>query len=128
MVTEFYPQLPECVGRDLKDLVQDENLLKLKRFKDIVMDNVTEGWWSLCGDRDKRLKAFFSWIRSMPQSRIAVVCHWGFIYEMILNSENGEEWIHDNGKLFNFFCPIVCFYFAVILTKHWTETISQTNL
>eukprot|EP00055_Hartaetosiga_balthica_P017795 m.123250 g.123250 ORF g.123250 m.123250 type:complete len:489 (+) comp9404_c1_seq9:111-1577(+) len=85
MVTEFYPHMPECRGRNRDELEQMLLLTTMSRFKDVQMDGVYDQWWHAAGDRHFRLSSFFQWLATCPETKIAVVCHWGFLNETLLN-------------------------------------------
>ncbi|CAN0042125.1 unnamed protein product, partial [Phaeothamnion confervicola] len=78
LVTEFFPELPECHGRNKHELEKDERLTSLPRFGQVHLDNVVDEWWGCAGD-ETRVESLLSWLRHCPETRIAVVCHWGFI-------------------------------------------------
>ncbi|KNC70972.1 hypothetical protein SARC_16496, partial [Sphaeroforma arctica JP610] len=77
-VTEFYPEMQECVGRSKEAIQKCPKLTTLPRFRTVHLENVVGDWWDISGD-ETRLDSFLSWLRFCPETRIAVVCHWGFI-------------------------------------------------
>lgn len=82
VVTEFFGEYPECKGRNLQDLRQDPILGRLSRFSQVNLDNVTPAWWLISNDT-WRLHTFLSWLRNCPETRVCVVCHWGFIHHLM---------------------------------------------
>ncbi|EGD74635.1 hypothetical protein PTSG_05999 [Salpingoeca rosetta] len=83
VITEFYPDMPECQGRNRQDLKSCLMLSALSRFDDVRLDGVADNWWHIAGDRVGRLRTFFNWLSVCPETRIAIVCHWGFINETL---------------------------------------------
>lgn len=77
LVTEFFPDLPECQvclaceesvyesevktrlyilleqGRPRADLIKCAHLTELQRFKDVNLDNVEGDWWTSAGDMSR---------------------------------------------------------------------------
>ena len=82
LLTEFYPEYPECQGRLKEQIETDPEMQKLKRWRDVHLDNVVGKWWSIAGDLE-RLDEFLAWLRWCPETRIVVVCHWGVINNMM---------------------------------------------
>lgn len=79
VLTEMYPDMPECQGRNRSELEKSLLITSLKKYKDVRFDAVTKNWWYIAGEHDKRLLTFFSWLASCPETRIALVSHWGFL-------------------------------------------------
>lgn len=82
LVTEFYPEYPETKGRLVEDLRQDTRLTGLKRFGDVHLDNAVGKWWSCAGDVG-RVDTFLNWLHCCPETRIVVVSHWGFLFNVM---------------------------------------------
>lgn len=83
IVMESYPYLPECQGSPVEALKDSALLKAMKRFEDVDLSGVEPNWWETSGDTYGRIATFIKWLESCPQSRIAVVCHWGFIYSLM---------------------------------------------
>mmetsp|Transcript_1339 Transcript_1339/g.4822 ORF Transcript_1339/g.4822 Transcript_1339/m.4822 type:complete len:475 (+) Transcript_1339:147-1571(+) len=92
-VAEYYGELPECQGRPLSVLREDPQLLELKRFSDVSLAYIDApedvAWWHRADDRG-RLARFLSWLSNAPETRIAVVTHWGFI-RLLMDYVNCSE-------------------------------------
>eukprot|EP00056_Hartaetosiga_gracilis_P003452 m.63806 g.63806 ORF g.63806 m.63806 type:complete len:395 (-) comp11461_c2_seq2:26-1210(-) len=82
-VTEFYPHMPECQGRNREELEKMLLLTSMSRFESVQMHGVHDNWWHAAGDKKTRLSMFFNWLASCPETKVAVVCHWGFINEAL---------------------------------------------
>ncbi len=89
LVTEFWGESPECQGQNVADLRADPLLASLPRFRTVTLDNVEDGWWAISNDK-WRLHSFMSWLRCCPETRIAVVCHWGVIHNLLTLAHHGE--------------------------------------
>ena len=94
VVTEFYSDhAASCRGRDARDILSDPNLLALPKFHTLDLSHVDDEWWHISTD-PSRIDTFKSWLASIPEKRIAVVCHWGFISSVLGGvSVNNCEWI-----------------------------------
>lgn len=43
-----------------------------------------DGWWLNAGNRIGRLRSFLQWLATTPETRVAIVAHWGFLYELLM--------------------------------------------
>eukprot|EP00730_Choanoeca_flexa_P004758 TRINITY_DN11795_c1_g3_i16.p2 TRINITY_DN11795_c1_g3~~TRINITY_DN11795_c1_g3_i16.p2 ORF type:complete len:471 (+),score=76.86 TRINITY_DN11795_c1_g3_i16:261-1673(+) len=83
VITEFYPQATECKGRNPSEFSKDPNLTQLSRFAEVQLHGVGDDWWHVSGNRTGRIQTFLQWLSVCPETRIAIVCHWGFLHELL---------------------------------------------
>ena len=81
-IPAFPVQASECWGRNRAELVQSPDLLALPRFARISLDNLGPDWWHIAGDMS-RIRTFLAWLQCCPETRIALVAHWGFIHNLM---------------------------------------------
>lgn len=82
VITELFPDRPESQGRPPDQIANCPDLKDLPRFKEIEIGHLAAEWWSVSGDK-LRIQEFIDWISCCPQTRIAVVSHFGFINEVL---------------------------------------------
>ena len=101
LVTEFYPNQVENVGRTLDDLLNDPEVLQVPIFSSRSLHDpfhlypsrlfeeisrqyraLDPEWWEISGDFH-RLQRLCEMIHGMPFKRIAVVAHWGLIHAVL---------------------------------------------
>jgi broad specificity phosphatase PhoE len=72
------------MGRQPEEVRADPRLAGLKRFGSLQWDdNAIQGeWWRIGGDRE-RYQSFLTAVANTPHERIVVVCHWGFINQLM---------------------------------------------
>jgi broad specificity phosphatase PhoE len=80
ILTEFYPDGWENRAYKLSEISDEIPLLPRK----VIFDACEDEWWSskLAGDVS-RVTNLLSWIAHCPESRIAIVCHYGVIREFL---------------------------------------------
>jgi len=80
ILTEFYPDGWENRAFKLSEIAEEIPLLP----RPVIFDACEDDWWSptLSGDVS-RVTNLLSWIAHCPESRIAIVCHYGVIREFL---------------------------------------------
>ena len=91
---EYYPHWMEnnvVEFSELREFAEDE----LPR--DVVLDNVCEGWWSetFCADFG-RVRKVIEWLMTTPLTRVGIVAHWGFIRQFLNGCDFHDSIAIDN--------------------------------
>jgi len=111
-LVEFYPAGVENQAKKMSEVKEDLEALP----RHINLENIHENWWSreLSSNQD-RLSEFLNWLALCPETRIAVVSHWGFIRGILLAANFHEDLSPRNC------CPIVMHFGIPSIVKIYPE-------